>query len=359
MIIRSNGSRLKDQYENFCLEANIVKELTNGTYNLYKCGNTKRLILNRFFELNPCLIPDVIKQSEAEWILNCHRGGLVWAKKGYKGEAWKYDINSAYPYVISHHLFSFPIKEGTFKMLTQDEFDEMKYYKFGIYRVKIYGDYRHIPLNKEYYVHYDLERARELGYKIELIEDGNANFLSYAGPNMRVNGTVFKEIVNELFQHKKKYGKQYPIFKEILLLLWGVLCERNKTSKFVLKEDNYNVPANMKCISMKKIGKNLGIKMIDINNQFTTGFARLGPFLTSRIRCMMSRIIEKDIDKIVRVYIDGIISCQQLKFKKDNLKRLDNIKLGTDLGDMKYEGYHPNIHIHNCQKVDGLKEFTL
>jgi hypothetical protein len=73
----------------------------------------------------------------------------------------------------------------------------------------------------------------------------------------------------------------------------------------------------------------------------------------------MSRIIEKDIDKIVRVYIDGIISCQQLKFKKDNLKRLDNIKLGTDLGDMKYEGYHPNIHIHNYQKVDGLKEFTL
>ncbi len=67
----------------------------------------------------------------------------------------------------------------------------MKYFEFGIYRVKIYGDYRHFPLNKEYYVHYDLERARELGYKIKLIEDGDANFLSYAGPNMRVNGTIF------------------------------------------------------------------------------------------------------------------------------------------------------------------------
>jgi hypothetical protein len=357
MVIRSDGSELKDQYENFCSNADIVKELTNGKYNLYKCGNTKRLILNRFYELNPCVIPDIIKQSEAEWILNCHRGGLVWVKKGYKGEAWKYDINSAYPYVISHHLFSFPIKKGTFKKLTQDEFNEMEYYEFGIYRVKIYGDYRHIPLNKEYYVHYDLERARELGYKIELIEDDNANFLSYSGSNMRVNGTIFKEIVNELYEHKKKYGKQYPIFKTILLLLWGSLCERNKTSKYIFKEDNYNVPDDMKCLSMKKIGKNLGIKMININNQFTSGFARLGPFLASRVRCMMSRVIEKDIDNIVRVYIDGIISTKELKYKKINARRLDNVKIGTDLGDLKYEGYNPNIHIHNHQRVEGLREF--
>jgi hypothetical protein len=77
MVIRSDGTALKDQYEKFCSNADIVKKLTNGIYNLYKCGNPKRLILNRFFELNPCLIPDIIKQSEADWLLKCHRGGLV------------------------------------------------------------------------------------------------------------------------------------------------------------------------------------------------------------------------------------------------------------------------------------------
>jgi len=209
------------------------------------------------------------------------------------------------------------------------------------------------------YVHYDLERARELGYQIKLIDDGSANFLSYGGPNMRVSRTAFKEIVYELYEHKKKYGKQYLIFKVILLLLWGVLCERNKTSKFIFKEDNYDVPLDMKCISMKRIGKNLSIKMINMNNQFSTGFARLGPFLASRVRCMMSRVIEKDIDNIVRVYIDGIISTQELKFKKENARRLDNVKISTDLGDLKYEGYNPNIHIHNRQRVDGLREFSL
>jgi hypothetical protein len=350
-LIPFDGKDFKEQYDQFIIDADILKEKTNGKYNLYKCGKITRVITNRFFELNPCLIPDPITKLEADWFSGCHMGGLVWGNTGYKGEAWKYDINSAYPYVISHHLFSFPIKQGVFKQLTQKEFDNLKYYEFGIYRATINGDKKHIPVNKKYYVHFDLERAKELGYKIKLIEDGNPNVLSYAGPNMRVSGTVFKEIVDELYENKKTIGDDYKIFKKLLLRLWGTLCERNTKSTFVYDGTTYNVPNNMKCLSIKEIGKNESVKMQNNSDQFVYGFARLGPFLLSRARCMMSRIIENDIDNIVRVYVDGIMSKKKLNFVRKNKSRMDNVTMGIELGNMKCEGYNPKILIQNCHRV--------
>ncbi len=365
ILIKSRGALpIKDQYAKFIANADVLKEKTNGKYNLYKCGCPLKAVLNRFYELNPCLDADIIEQLEAEWLSDCHMGGLIWAQKGYEGPAYKYDINSAYPTVLLHHLFSFPIKKGTFKRLTKEEFNNLKFFEYGIYKVKITNsDHRLIPTTRPKFTHFDLERAKELGYTIEIIEDkdNSPNVLSYAGANVRVNGSIFKQLITELFALKKSFGKDYPIFKETLLLIWGGLCERNKDSCFVKNGDSYTVPSGRKLKGVLPYGKNRVVKMANVENPYNTPFARLGPFLLSRVRCMVSRILETQcgLENVVRVYTDGIISKTKLTFKKENNRRVDFVKIGTELGDIRYEGYNKHIYIHGPNRVDGLHEFQL
>jgi hypothetical protein len=94
------------------------------------------------------------------------------------------------------------------------------------------------------------------------------------------------------------------------------VCERNKKKNFVKKNDTHIVTDEKKLITIKRVGKDRIVYTSDKNNQYNTNFSRLGPFLLSRSRCMISRIIEKDIDNIVRVHTDGFISKKELFFNK-------------------------------------------
>lgn len=354
ILIKSDRTGLEEQYRKFIADANILKEKTNGRFNLYKSGTVVNAALNRFYELNSSVIPDPIEQDEAQWLSDCNMGGLMWAKKGYKGEGWKYDINSAYPAILANPKFSFPVKRGEFKRISQQEFDGMKFIEYGIYRAKIYdADYRLLPTRKKTYVHFDLVRAKELGYRIEIIEDDKPNLLSYAGPNMRLSGNAFKEFVKELYELKKSLGKQFPIFKKQITVLWGALCRKNIVSKFLNKEEYYDLPVDQKLLKTINFGNNhVTLKSLKLDTQYITDFARLGPFLLSRCRCMMSRIIERNIDNVVRVHTDGFISTKKMKFKRqDNNCPIDQVKLGTDLGDIKFEGHRELIEIQGVNKI--------
>lgn len=356
IFIKSNGTDLKEQYEKFISEADLLKEKTDGKYNLYKCGTQKKAALHRFFELNKGLVPDEIKQDEAQWISDCNLGGMLWATKGYQGPGYKYDINSAYPQVLSNQYFAFPVKRGKFKRISQKEFDDMTHVEYGIYRAKIYGaDNRLLKTTKPLktkdpkFTHFELTRAKELGYKIEIINDGKLNLLSYAGPNMRAQGTVLKQYIDELYQLKSAF--RMKVFKMQLNILWGALCERNKISKWVPKGEEYSVPENMIFTHFAMSGENMVVKMIRQDDQFNTRFARIAPFLTSRCRCMMSRIIEPHLKNIVRVHTDGFISKEELSFEKKG-RKIDSVKIGKQLGDLKFEGYSPHIHVHNVNKIE-------
>ena len=74
-----------------------------------------------------------------------------------------------------------PIDEGELVTITQTEYKTMKYFKYGLYHVKIHDvDYRLLKLNsKNWYTHTDLNRALELKYTLEMIEDGKPNGLLY------------------------------------------------------------------------------------------------------------------------------------------------------------------------------------
>ena len=53
---------------------------------------------------------------------------------------------------------------------------------------------------------------------------------------------------------------------------------------------------------------NYKIQTISYDNMFKTNFARLGPFILSKGRQIISRIIEKHLNDIVRVHTDGFIA---------------------------------------------------
>lgn len=357
MLLKFDGTNVKKQYNKFIADAEILKEKTNGRFNLYKTGTVNKAALNRFYELNKSIIADPIEHDEAEWLSGCSMSSLIWVQKGYKGEGWCYDVNSAYSNILANQNFAFPVKRGEFKKITQEEFDNKKYLEFGIYHVKILdADYRLLPTSKEMYIHFDLARAKELGYKIKVIEDGQPNVLSYAGPTTRISGTAFKDYVDELYTLKKELGKEYPIFKKQINVLWGMLCKKNKRKTFINNNQVCDVQSNEKLLEINSIGdKYTIVKTAKLENQFESGFARLGPFLLSRCRCMLSRIIEPHLNNVVRMHTDGFISSKQLTFKKEG-RKIDSVKIGNDLGDLKLEEYCPQIFIHNANLIDGYKE---
>jgi hypothetical protein len=78
------------------------------------------------------------------------------------------------------------------------------------------------PNEKNYYTHIDVNFAKELNYDMEIIEDGQPNFLSYEG--CLINGAkLFKPFVDYLYQFKH-IG--YKTIKVYLNSLWGFLCKK-------------------------------------------------------------------------------------------------------------------------------------
>ena len=109
-----------------------------------------------------------------------------------------------------------------YKVITQKEFDDMEFVKFGIYRAKVISNHQLYRINPEnYYTHCDLQLARDLNMKIEIVKC-ESNFLYYS-PDKLINGNkIFKEYVSTLFPLRKKAH----CAKIILNILWGALTEK-------------------------------------------------------------------------------------------------------------------------------------
>jgi len=352
-IQTKNGESLKSSYEQFMANAQIIKQLTNGKYNLLKSGSIMKAVLHRFYHLNQHLVVEPIEIDEADWLNKAFKGGIIFAQSGYKGNGIEYDFNAFYASILASQNFSFPITKGSFVIMSEQEFSQLKFFRFGIYRVEITNiNHRLFKHNGDnYYTHFDLTRAKELGYPIKLIQDGKPNALLYDGNGKRVNGDVcFKPMVNELYELKKQYGKKYPIIKQLLLLIWGGLCEHKKhihsrkLSNYTPVDDED--PAVL--VSIVDAGDYTHFHTKSL--AFNSDYGRLGVFLTSRARQIISRTMEPHIDKIVRCHTDGFISRSELQWPKSA-----KVEIGTDLGHLKFEGQWSSLHIVNANKIINLE----
>ncbi|MEM5804006.1 MAG: hypothetical protein QW350_04720 [Candidatus Aenigmatarchaeota archaeon] len=349
IFIISKTNNLKLDYEKFVEVADKLKEISKGKYNLYKTGEISKAALNRFYEINKYVEAETVTPHEFLWISRTNLGGLMWAKKDYMGEGYEYDINSAYPSIYMRQNFLIPIKVGDFRTITKKEFEKMKssYFKYGIYKCKVIdADQRLFSINyNNFYTHFDLTRAKELGYKMELIDE-SPNFLSYEGPGKKINGChLFRQYVKEIIRMKNEHPELKDTLKKLLNSIWGVLCEKKKSKIIINENDDLEYVFNMNevhsCLPFDKNADSYILKKYVLDDPYETPFARLGTFLVSKCRQELSRLIEPYIDSIVRIHTDGFISSKELP--------LDN-KLGDNIGELKKK-YCNFIHVKNVNLI--------
>jgi hypothetical protein len=230
-IIVPSNSKFKGSMQDECIEfikdAELLKTESQGLINLYKTGQDVKTALNLFNHYNKSIKPEPMKQVESEWIHKASFAALIYAEK-YQGEAHSYDVISHYPALMGHKLMFFPIKEGAFKMISQEEFNKLERLQYGIYRCKVEYNpsvLKQFRYNKlHYYSHIDLTVAKELKLAITMIEDQQPNQLMYDRKCLVTGHQLFKPYFDFLFELK---DKNVPRAKSILNVLWGALCQKN------------------------------------------------------------------------------------------------------------------------------------
>jgi hypothetical protein len=327
---------LKEEYDLFIHDANLLKEASDGQINLYQTGNTKTTCLNVFDTFTKYIKnPPKPTQLEADWISDCSHGAIIFHDK-YSGPVYKYDKKSMYPSIMKSKQL-FPVDAGEFTQIS--ELSEIL--TFGIYRciikksnTKIDRLFRFNPKNK--YSHIDIYHARKLNLEIKLINDNEANTLLWTRDNLLTGTELFGQFIDFTFDLKNKL--KIDRAKKIINTLWGALCEK-KTKNFVCGPD-VDIGKNAKPISIRPTddGKTI-IEIIKRDNQYVSGFSRIKPFLLGKARSIMSDIMLPYNDLLVRCHTDGFMSTQEL-----------DIKIGDQLGDLVYEG-NSNVIISACNQI--------
>ena len=359
-IKKEDGKTLEETYDEFVKLADRLIEETEGKINLYKTGKSSKVSLKLFFdEMTSRMIEaDPIDEKEAMYLYETNQGAIIYCDKdGYTGEGYFYDVNSMYQSIMKSVNFRIPIKKGTFKKLTQSDFDKMlnTYFEYGIFRVKVdvssYHKYtKMFRVNKNnYYTTIDLNIAKDLGMKMTLIEDGEDNFLHYGKGTCMTGSELFKNYVEFLSNLRSKTGDK--IYKTFGNQLWGGLTQFNKVPKPIV----YDVTKPFEYGETFSNNENVMV----INSGFTKwpmwrieymykdklyryAWARLKPFMLAKGREMIGRIMKPHLKYIHRIHTDGFVSSKEL-----------DIITGSEMGTLRYEGFKTRVTIpHSNQVLD-------
>lgn len=349
---------MKEDYDKFMEDHKIIFDETKGLINMLKTGSDRKTALHLFDKyVSRSIKPDNILQEEAYWLQNGHRGPLTWAEKEYQGPAYELDFISAYSAILKSNNFLVPIKKGEFKKLTQKEFDRLLigYKENGVYHGLQTGIYRAIitpgihPLFREnkmnYYTNLDIKVAKDLGFKIELLQGCDHNALVYHRKCCLTGQQVFGKYVNKLFPLKSKSDR----IKSFLSILWGALVMET----IVNTTFDINKPFKIndgKSIHMIVPTDDYDMREITLEKPaqlFETGYARMKPFILAACRKKMYDTFHHVTKDIVRIHTDGV-------FIKKVPEPSKEVVYGTECGDLKNKGYHKDIHIDNLNEVSGL-----
>lgn len=344
---RESQLTMKQRYDKFTEEAEDLKKATNGVINLYKTGSYQTTALKLFNDFTKTIKADDILDDEAEWIEKASCGAIIFAEH-YKGEGYKYDVTSEYPYLMSKQTSLYPVSRGTFKQITNEEFNKL-FLTYGLYRcvIKNTSKKQFRENFNNIYTHFDIRRAKEKGYDVKLIIDDKPNALLYERSKCLNGNIIFRQYVDFLFPLKQNKVKGA---KMILNILWGLLCKKNVLKLKACQGTLLEVYADNKIQKITPIGdienENYSVKVCKYGVKFENNFARISPFLLAKGRYMISKLIEPYENMIVRSHTDSMISKKPLP-----------VQIGDSLGDLKYEGYCKNLEIINSAKIIG--EFVL
>ena len=307
---------LEEAYKRIHEERNVLLEESKKiglTIDLFMChGSYKKVALWLFEKLSQAIpANEPLDPIEAKWISEAMVGGLIWAKNGWEGFGRQYDETSLYP-SIQQSALTFPIGKGKFQTL-KDFINHRGYNIYGIYHAKI--EYKQGTLFQRYnkhnrYTHIDLSHAKELGLKVNLIQNGSPNALVYEKETRIPGEVIFGEYVNFLFKGlKNKGGIIGRVAKRILNTLWGALCQRNKSYHDITDNSelfdfaegevlNSIIPVN---------DKHWVFEFSNPENLFKGEYPRIAPFLLAQGRKIISQQLEPYKDKVRRIHTDGFI----------------------------------------------------
>ena len=130
LIIANPNECLIKQYNDYVENANILKE-NSKLFNIYKSGCISQTSLNLFDRFTHHIrAPPKIEEKEALFITNSKQGALIFGEE-YSGCGHKFDIISSYPSIMNSKML-FPIQEGEFKIITQQEFINLEFNRYII-----------------------------------------------------------------------------------------------------------------------------------------------------------------------------------------------------------------------------------
>jgi hypothetical protein len=317
-----------DEYKQIMSCSEQIHKASNGIIDYSKAGYShKKMILKLLYNFTRSIQePEDMTPLEEEYIRNCFTGGLIYSKKCDLDNAVCVDINSAYPSFLKSTSFGIPMKQGTFTKV--DNFD--KIIPYGIYRAKISRSEdeninKLFRFNKlDYYTHYDIYTAREMGLQIQLIDDDQANALLYDGKSRTMACSIFNGLIDLLYKLKQE---KVTYSKPLLSTLWGALCEKDNIIEIL--KDTFEIPDGCKIIGGRPYGNTNMLEYVRIGGYFKHNYARFAPFLTSAVRRKVATVAFPIKENVYRIHTDSIVTDLSL----DKL----NIKTSNKLGEWKIE----------------------
>jgi hypothetical protein len=334
---------LKELFFEFKQGRNDIFEETEGFIDLNKTpyfSQTAKKVIH--YKSSFVDEPEELTPNEAIWIKKAFMGGLLFAKEGNYKNAVCIDMNSMYSYFMSHEHFFIPVKQGEFKIF--DDYYIKKIVPFGIYRCVITTDKKEQSLFKfnvdNYYTHYDITNAMQLGFDVKLIQDGQANALLYDSQSRIQGSRAFGEAIKYLYELKQKV--KYT--KNIMSATWGFMMEKT-TKKFVVSDEtDIEIPDTYTIETISKYNDCMKIKAMKDEQVYKSNWARIGAFLTAYCRYSLRKVVSDNninIENIIRIHTDSITMINE---------PIRNELLGYELGQFKIEK-QGNCEVHNVNEV--------
>jgi hypothetical protein len=135
--------------------------------------------------------------------------------------------------------------------------------------------------------------------------------------------------------------------KKIMVFLWGALCQYNTQKKYFNKTDEeFDMEGDIKESKSSTVNKDQYIIETYQEQKFINNWARIKPFLLSKGRFEMSKLIEPYKNICVRCHTDSMICTE---YPKD-------IILGSYLGALEFKEHSDHIIVKNIMKVEGFKK---
>jgi hypothetical protein len=242
----------------------------------------------------------------------------------------------------------FPLREGEFQSIENKK--QPEYFKYGIYRAEISGNINKLLFNtknNDFYTHYELNRARELGYTIYMRDDVGCNAIIYDRKDLISGKQLFGKYINEHYDLKKK-NPDNKVSKMLLNKLWGLLSQRNV---YIETYEKFNGGSN----DIEGIHPYNDTHLFNAKQKqyYKTPMARIAPFLTGMGRVYISRIMGNiEHGKIYRCHTDGFICDGDINITK--IKGIGNDKelSKVDMGGLKIEYTADKVSIRSVNGMD-------